>query len=166
MIDDLLRDLQLLWKADSVIAKIWIHVTARRFGLFALAGLIATFGLGMANVAAFYALQPAWGSVWTAAIVAVADLVLAGIVLLLGRSARPGPEVELALDLRRIAVESVQADAQDLKLTVDALGQEIRQTRDSIAGLIHHPLDTATEKLLIPAALSIIRGLRSKKTAA
>ncbi len=166
MIDDLLRDLQLVWRADSIIAKIWIHVMARRFGLFALAGLIATFGLGMANVAAFYGLQPAWGPVWAATIVAVADLVLAGIVLLLGRSARPGPEVELALDLRKMAVASVQADAQDVKATVDALGQEIRRTRDSVAGLIHNPLDAATEKLLIPAALSIIRGIRSKKSAA
>jgi hypothetical protein len=165
MIDDLVRDLQVLWKADSVIARIWINVATRRFGFFALAGLIATFGLGMGNMAAFYGLQPSWGPVWAAAIVAVVDLVIAGAVLLLGRSARPGPEMDLALDLRRMAVESVQADAQDLKLTFDTVGQQLRQTRDNIAGLIQHPLDTATEKLLIPAALSIIRGLRSKKDA-
>jgi hypothetical protein len=163
MIDDLVRDLQVLWKADSVIAKIWLHIVARRFGLFALAGLIATFALGMGNVAAFYGLAPAWGAAWAAAMVAVADLVIAGFVLLLGRNARPGPEMELALDLRKMAVESVQEDARDLKLTVSAVGQEIRQTRDSIAGLIHHPFDAATEKLLIPAALSLIRGLRAKK---
>jgi hypothetical protein len=163
MIDDLVRDLQLLWKADSVIAKIWAQVMARRFGLFALAGLIGVFGLGMANVAGFYGLQPSWGSVGAAAIVAVADFILAGLVLLLGRSARPGPEIELALDLRRIAVESVQADAEDLKATVDALGHEIRQTRDRIAAFVHHPLDAAAEKLLVPAALSLIRGLRAKK---
>jgi hypothetical protein len=165
MIDDLLRDLQVLRKADSVIARIWINVVARRFGLFALAGLIGAFGLGMGNVAAFYGLQPAWGPVWAATLVAVLDFVLAAIVVLLGRSARPGPEIEVALDLRRMAIESVQADAEDLKLTIDALGQEIRQTRDSIAGFIHHPLDTATEKLLIPAALSLIRGMRAKKNA-
>ncbi len=165
MIDDLLRDLQLLWKADSIIARIWTNVMARRFGLFALAGLIGVFGLGMANVAAFYGLQPSWGPIWAATIVALTDFVLAGVVLLLGRNVRPGPEIELALDLRKMALESVQADGQDAKATVDALGQEIRQTRDRIAGFIHHPLDAATEKLLIPAALSIIRGLRSKKNA-
>jgi len=164
MIDDLIRDLQLLWKADSVIAKIWAQVMARRFGLFALAGLIGVFGLGMANVAGFFGLQASLGSVWAAAVVALADFVLAGLVLLLGRTARPGAELELALDLRRIAVESVEADAQDLKETVDALGQEIRHTRESIASFIHHPLDAATEKLLIPAALSLFRGLRQKKS--
>ena len=50
-----------------------------------------------------------------------------------------------------------------LKATVDALGHEIRQTRDRIAAFVHHPLDAAAEKLLIPAALSLIRGLRTKK---
>ncbi len=163
MIDDLIRDLQLLWKADSIIAKIWAQVMARRFGFFALAGLIGVFGLGMANVAGFYGMQPILGSVWAAAVVALADFILAGLVLLIGRRARPGPEMELALDLRRIAVESVQADAQDLKETVDALGHEIRRTRESIASIIHHPLDAAAEKLLIPAALSLFRGLRAKK---
>jgi hypothetical protein len=60
MIDNLVRDLQVLWKADALIGKIWLNVMARRFGLFAFAGLIAVFGLGMANVAGFYALQPSW----------------------------------------------------------------------------------------------------------
>ena len=57
MIDDLVRDLHLLQKADSLIAKIWLKVIARRFSLFVFAGLIAVFGLGMTDVAGFYALQ-------------------------------------------------------------------------------------------------------------
>lgn len=163
MIDNLVRDLQVLWKADSLIGKIWLNVMARRFGLFAFAGLIAVFGLGMANVAGFYGLQTAWGPVWAAAIVAAADFIMAIFIMMLARNAHPGPEIELALDVRKMAIASIQADARDLKLTIDALGQEIRHTRDSIAGFVHHPLDAATEKLLIPAVLAVIRGLRSKK---
>jgi len=166
MIDDLLRDLHAVWKADSVIARIWTEVLARRFGLLALSGLIGTFGLAAANVAAFFGLEPLWGPVWAAATMAVVNLVLAGIVLVCSNRVRPGRELELALELRKMGLESVQADAQDLKGTFDAIGQEIRQTRDSIAGIIHHPLDAATEKVLIPAALSLIRGLRGKKSAA
>lgn len=44
MIDHFLRDLQVLRKADFVIAKIWLNVLLRRFGLVAFAALIATFG--------------------------------------------------------------------------------------------------------------------------
>jgi hypothetical protein len=133
MIDNLVRDLQVLWKADALIGKIWLNVMARRFGLFAFAGLIAVFGLGMANVAGFYALQPSWSPVWAATFVAAADVVLAAFIVLLGRNAQPGPEIELALDVRRIAIESLETDTRDLKITVDGLGQEIRQAKDTIA---------------------------------
>jgi hypothetical protein len=163
MLDNILRDLQVLWKADSLIGRIWLNVMARRFGLFALAGLVAVFGLGMANVAGFYGLQQSWGPVWAAAIVAAADLVLALVIVLAGRSVQPGPEIELALDVRKMAIDAIQADADDLKGTLGLLGQQIRQTKDAIAGFAQHPLSAATEQLLIPAVVSMLRGLRAKK---
>lgn len=163
MIDNLVRDLQVLRKADLLIGKIWLSVIARRFGLFAFAGLIATFGLGMANVAGFYALQTFVGAVWAAAIVAIVDFVIAAIVLLVASNSRTGPELDFAFDVRQMAVESIQADARDLKLTVDSFTQEIHDAKASLVGLMHNPLDVAAQKLLVPAALSIIRGLRSKQ---
>ena len=33
MMDDLMRDLQVLWKANSLIGRIWLNVIARRLGL-------------------------------------------------------------------------------------------------------------------------------------
>ena len=162
MIDNIVRDLQVLGKADSLIGKIWLNVMARRFGLFALASLVAVFGLGMANVAGFYALQ-SWGPVWAAAMIAGADLLLALIIVLMGRSIQPGPEIEFAFDIRKMAIEAIQTDSRDIKETVDSLGQQIRQTKDTIASFVHHPLDTAAEHLLVPAVLSIVRGMRSKK---
>lgn len=163
MIDNIVRDLQVLGKADSLIGRIWLNVMARRFGLFALAGLVAVFGLGMANVAGFFGLRPSWGPVWSAAIVAFADLILAVIIVFLGRSIHPGPEIELAFDVRKMAVEAIRADSQNLKDTVGLLGQQISQTRDAITGFIQNPVNTAAEHLLVPAALSILRGLRAKK---
>ena len=152
MIDKLVRDLQILWKADTLIGRIWLEVLARRFALFILAALICVFGLGMANLAGFYALQPSWGPVWAAAIVALADLVLALVVALVGRGAKPGPEIELAFEVRKMALGSLQDNVKDLK-----------HTTESVAGFFQHPLDAATDKLLVPLALSIVRGLRSKK---
>lgn len=163
MIDNLIRDLQVLRKADFLIGKIWLGVLARRLGLFALAGLIAVFGLGMANVAGFYALQVSAGPVWGGTIVAIVDLFIAAIVLLLAANIGPGPEIELAFDVRKMAIDSIQVDARDLKHTVDSLGQEIREVKANIVGFAQNPLDHAAQKLLVPAALSIIKGMRSKK---
>jgi hypothetical protein len=117
----------------------------------------------MTNVASFYVLEATVGPVWAAAIVAIVDFVFASIVMLASKNSGPGSEIELAFDVRKMAIEALQADASDLKSTVDALGQEIRDAKDSITGFVHNPLDAAALKLLIPAALSLIRGLRSKK---
>jgi hypothetical protein len=163
MIDNLVRDFQVLRKADILIGRIWVNVIARRFALLAFAGLIAVFGLGMANVAGFYALQASLGPVWAATIVAVIDLAIAAIVLTIAVNSRPGSELDLAVDVRKMAVDAIQTDARDLKLTVDALGQQIADTKATIASFVHNPLDVAAQKLLVPAALSIIRGMRSKK---
>jgi hypothetical protein len=43
------------------------------------------------------------------------------------------------------------------------LGHQIRQTTDTIAGFVQHPSDTAAKQLIVPAALSVLRGLRSRK---
>jgi hypothetical protein len=163
MIDDLIRDLRLLLKADALIGKIWVRSMVRQFGLFAFAGLIAVFGLAMADVAGFYALQTSLGPIWAAALMAIGDFVLAAIVMLIGRNSQPGPEIDQAFDIRKMAIESLQVDAGGLKATVDTLGQEIQVAKDSIAGFLQNPLDTAVQDLLIPAVTSIIRKFRSKK---
>ena len=163
MLDNFVRDIQILQKTDALIARIWLGVVARRFGLYAFAGLIAVFGLGMANVAGFYALQTIIGPVWAAAIMAIVDFALAGVVVLMASNSRPGPEIDLALDVRKMAIQSLQADMQDVKLAIDSIGREIRDAKTSIVQLVQNPLDAAAQKLLLPAVLSIVRGLRSKK---
>ena len=163
MIDHLLRDLQVLRKADLLIGKIWLGVFARRLGLFAFAGLIAVFGLGMGNLATYNGLQPSLGLIWSAAVVAIADLAIAAVVLLVASKSRPGPEIDMAFEMRRMAVQFMQESARDLKLTVDAFTQQVRTAKDNVAAVVHNPLDVAAEKLLVPAVLSILKGLRSKK---
>ena len=163
MIDHLLRDLQVLRKADILIGKIWLNVLARRLGLFAFAGLIGLFGLGMANVAGYNALQSSIGIIWAATVVAIADFAIAAIMLLFASRSHPGPEIDVALELRKTALESIHEDARDLRLTIDAMGQEIRNVKQNVTALVHNPLDIATEKLLVPAVLSILRGMRAKK---
>lgn len=163
MIDNLVRDLHVLRKADTLIGKIWLTVIARQFGLMAFAGLICAFGLAMGNVAALYALQPPVGAVWAAVSVTVADFVLAALIVAFARNVKPGPEMQLALDVRSMAIEALQTDASELKAAIDTLGQEIRDAKQTLVGFVHNPLDIAAQKLLIPTAISIIRGLRSRR---
>jgi hypothetical protein len=166
MVEDLVDNLHALRQSDAIIGRLWLAAATRRFGLLAFAGLIAIFGLGMTNVAGFYALLASAGPVWAAAIVAVVDFVLAVMVVLVSRSMKPDPEIERAFDARKMALESIRADVTDLKGSADAFVQDIRDAKDSLLEFAHDPLDSAVQKLLIPAAVSIINGLRPKKDAA
>jgi len=163
MIDHLVRDLQVLRKADLLIGKIWVGVFVRRVGLLAFAGLIGVFGLGMANFAGYNALQPSVGPVLAATSMAFADFAIAAVVLFVAGRSQPGPEMDVALEVRRMALDSVQEDARHLRLALSSLGEEVRDIKETVTRLVHNPLDVATEKLLIPAAISVIRGLRGKK---
>ena len=166
MLDDLLHDFRQLQKADSIIARFWLRVIAQRFALHLFAALIAAFGLGMANVAGFYALQPPLGHILAAVIVAVVDFALALIVLAIAGAVKPDSSIELAFEARKMTVERLQADARELKTTIDELGSQLRGVKEAVVGLAHNPLDAATQGILIPAALSILRGLRASKKAA
>jgi hypothetical protein len=95
--------------------------------------------------------------------VAIADFAIAAIMLLLASRSRPGPEIDIALEVRSTALESIHEDTRDLKLTIDAMGQEIRSVTQNVTALVHNPLDLAAEKLLVPAVLSILKGIRTKK---
>ena len=119
MLDDLVRDLQVLWKADLLIGRIWLNVMARRLALFVFAALIAVFGLGMANVSCFYALEASLGLVWAAAVVAIVDFILAAIVLAFASRVQPGSEIELAHEVRKMAIASLQSESADIKLAVE-----------------------------------------------
>lgn len=163
MIDNLIRDLQVLRKADFLIARIWASVLARRLGFFAFAALIAAFALGMANVAGFYGLQGPVGPVWAAAIIAAVDFVIAAIVFLIGANSRPGREIDVAFEVRKMAWDSIQADTRDLKHAIDNFSHNVQEAKATVAGFVQNPLDTAAQKLLVPAALSLLRGLRAKK---
>jgi hypothetical protein len=46
------------------------------------------------------------------------------------------------------------------------LGQQLNEVKANITAAVHNPLDLAAQKILIPAALSIVKGLRPKKESA
>ena len=99
------RHLRILWRAERVIAETRLRVMLRRSMLYALAGLIAVFGLGMLNVAAFLVLELHWGPIWAALAAALGDFVIAVVIVGVALATRPGPEMTAALELRDISVD-------------------------------------------------------------
>jgi hypothetical protein len=164
MFDAILHDLRLLWKSEALIVNVWVNLALRRGTLLLLASLICAFGLAMLNLAGFYALQPSWGAVDAAAIVGVADIILAGALAVVASRSTPGSELDFALEVRREAMAAITNDAVLWQAPFEGLRADIRGVGNSVRGFLHNPLGAAGGKLLIPAVVTLIRALRSHKT--
>ncbi|MEJ2435706.1 MAG: phage holin family protein [Pseudolabrys sp.] len=146
------RHLRILWRAERVIAETRLRVLLRRSMLYGFAGLVALFGLGMLNVAAYLFLARHWGPEWAAAATALGDFVIALAVLLIALAIRPGPELPAAVELRDMSMQELEAELAPLQ---DRVAWLSRATRD--------PFETVLPTLLIPLITSIMRGLRKGK---
>jgi hypothetical protein len=146
------RHARVLWRVEGTIAQARFGLTMRRSVLYALAGLIAVFGLAMLNVAAFFAFQPSWGPVWAAVAAALGDFVVAAVVAVIASTAKPGPHLNAALEMRQSALDGIDAEIEALQHPFAWL-----------SGTARNSIDAALPALLIPLVTAIVRGMRRKK---
>jgi hypothetical protein len=147
------RHLRVLWRLESTIAEARLRITLRRAVLYAVAGLIAVFGLAMLNAAAFFALEARWGPVWAAVAAALGDFALALVVTGIALLANPGAEMTHAVELRQTALDGMEAEISALQEPFAWLSRAAR-----------NPIDTALPAILLPLVTAIVRGLRKHKT--
>lgn len=147
-INALIRHGRVLWRAERLIGEIRLRRILRQSGLFAFAGLIASFGLAMLNVAAYFALAPIWGNALAMLAVGVADLIIAGIFVLIAINPGSNAELELAAELRDHALEGLETEA--------------KATADRVTGIVTGPLSMAggATSLLLSLLTGFLRGRR------
>ncbi len=144
--EQLVRNLRILWRADSLIADIKLQHLAAKAGLNGFAAIVGAFGLLMLGVAAFFALEQAWGSIVAALVVGLANLLLALLLIVVAKRLQPDRDIELAQELHKSAIDAIAADAH-------ALEQTLKQT-------VQHPLDALLPSLLVPLVSSLIQGTK------
>jgi len=148
--DNLFRNVRVLWRADAIIAQIQLQHLLTRLGLRALAALIAIFGLLMLELAAYFALIETWSPTIAAIALAAVNFVIALIIVLIAARRPSGRDMELALDLHKSAIEALQSDAASVQAGFA-----------SARNIFSHPLDSTLATLAVPAA-SLIIGLLKK----
>ena len=153
MLQRIFRHVRVLWRVEGTIAQARFGLTMRRSVLYALAGLIAVFGLGMLNVAAFFAFQSSWGPVWAAVAAALGDFVVAAVVVAIALTTKPGPHFNAALEMRQSALDGIDAEIVELQHPFAWLSRGA-----------HNTIDAALPAILIPLVTAILRSLRRKKT--
>ncbi|MEO8320633.1 MAG: phage holin family protein [Bradyrhizobium sp.] len=151
--ENVVKHLRALWRTDRIIADIRMRHMLVGLGLRAFAGLIAAFGLLMLELAAYFALVQVWSAISAAAILGVANFVIAAILFVIAGRPPSGRELELANEIHGSAVEALQVEA--------------RMAQTQFAGMVQHPLNSALPLILVPLITIIVKSLKkSRPTAA
>ncbi|MCP3401494.1 MULTISPECIES: phage holin family protein [unclassified Bradyrhizobium] len=152
-IENVVRHLRALWRTDRIIADIRLRHLLMGLGLRAFAALIATFGLLMLELSAYFALIQIWSAVASAAALGAINLVIAGILFFVAGRPPSGRDIELANEIHGTSIEALQIEARALQAQV--------------SGAVHHPLSTLMP-VLVPLIAIIVKNLQktAKETAA
>jgi hypothetical protein len=149
--ENVVKNLRVLWRTDRIIADIRMRHLLVGFGLRALAALIATFGLLMLELSAYFALVQIWSAISAAAILGAVNFVIAAILFAIAARPPAGRELALANEIHGSSVEALQLEARALQ--------------SQLSGMIHHPLNGVLPLLLVPLITIIIKSLKKPRSA-
>jgi len=139
--ENVVKHLRVLWRIDRIIADIRLRHLLIGLGLRAFAALIATFGLLMLELSAYFALVQIWSAIAAAAILGTVNFAIAAILLIV--AGRPPSGRDIA--------------------SIEALQLEARALQAQVSGAVHHPLSTIVP-VLVPLIAIIVKSLRKTAT--
>jgi hypothetical protein len=147
--ENVVKHLRALWRTDRIIADIRLRHLLIGLGLRAFAALIATFGLLMLELSAYFALVQIWSAIAAAAILGTVNFAIAAILLIVAGRPPSGRDIELANEIHGASIEALQLEARALQAQV--------------SGAVHHPLSTIVP-VLVPLIAIIVKSLRKTAT--
>ena len=144
--ENVVKHLRALWRTDRIIADIRMRHMLVGLGLRAFAALIAAFGLLMLELSAYFALVQIWSAISAAAILGIANFLIAAILFAIAARPPSGRELELASEIHDSAMEALQLEARALQ--------------SQVSGAFHHPLNGILPLLIVPLITIIIKSLK------
>jgi hypothetical protein len=155
------RHLKVLWTAERMLGEIKIRTLTQKIIFAAIAALAGLFGLGMLNLAAFFALQPQLGLAGSALLVGFANLAFAGVLVFFASKLAPGPEVKIVEDVREMALADLEAEAEAVQNEIRLVRDEIMSVHASVSRLLKNPLEMLAPKSIIPLVAGAVQLIKS-----
>lgn len=158
------RNLQLLWRSERVMAEARLKLISRKLVLAVIAGIACLIAVSMLNLAAYLALITVVSKPLAALIVAVINLVIAGLLVAIAQGLQPGPEEEMLREVRDIALGDLGSEVDDVQAQLLRLREDVEGVRASVTQFVQRPLDALSPTMIMPALSAIAKFAKSKKT--
>ncbi len=149
------RNIMIILRTERMIARREMAVALNRAAVYAFAGLVALIALLMLNVAAYRALAVWVSPQAAAALVALANALLSGILVAIARRIRPGPELGPVTELRDLAQAELEAD-------LEGMAEEARDTARNLRRVARDPLGSALPSLIGPLLSILLKAGRKQ----
>ena len=155
--ETLVRNLKLLWKSQGILAEIQVKVLTQKIVLSVFAGLAGLFGLGMLNLAVFFAIEQSLGPTMASLLVGLGNIVIAAGVLLVVQRLDGGREAQVVEDVRDLVLSDIEAEAVAVQNQIIEVRDEIAAMSNNIVRLVQNPLEALSPRLLIPATTALTK---------
>ena len=136
--DETLLKLRVLTRAEMTLAKANARRMAARSRLYAIALGMVLLTVVMINIAAYEYLTTLKGEAIAALLVALANGVLAVLVIFAASRIQAGPEEEMVKEIRELALSELSADAEGVKQSFAQISADVERIRSgfsSVSGL-------------------------------
>lgn len=136
--DETLLKLRVLTRAEMTLAKANARRMAARSRLYAIALGMVLLTVVMINIAAYEYLSTLKGEAIAALLVALANGVLAVLVIFAASRIQAGPEEEMVKEIRELALSELSADAKGVKQNFAQISADVERIRSgfsSVSGL-------------------------------
>ena len=129
----------MLTRAEMTLAKANARRIAARSRLYAIAVGMILLTVIMINIAAYEYLSTLKGDAVAALLVALANGVLAVVVIFVASRIKPGPEEEMVKEIRELALSELSADADGIKQNFAQISSDLERIRSgfsSVSGVL------------------------------
>ena len=137
--DETLLKIRVLTRAEMTLAKANARRMAARSRLYAIAMGMILLTVVMINIAAYEYLSTLKGDAMAALLVALANAILAALVIFAASRIKPGPEEEMVREIRELALSELSADADGIRQNFARISSDIERIRSgfsSVSGVL------------------------------
>ena len=125
--------IQTLVLAQTALTRIDMRCRATQASYTALALVLGLIAVGMLNVAAFLGLSQVVEAAWAALILSAFDTLVAVLLIQAASRVRPGPEAQIAKEVRDIMLDELSAEAQSVRDEIEGVRADVQRIRSGFS---------------------------------